>query len=306
MPEEGPRRGLVGAFWRVRPWAPPCHCRRPPPGGIAAARADSEVRDTGARLAVAACRSPPAGPPGRRVGRTRAISESVTSGKPQVTNMQMRQNGPTSRTVGPTRNASWVRLRRVRARRNTATNCPSASVLAHTAISPRLDAGDHRDRRATGRRRMRHETVDRHGTRSYPTAGPDREHIVPRDGSPPYFRERLAVTVKGKAMRDVFLYEPDTKEVRLESEVPTVKFGACSRPEIWVQGRGGGHGAVGPAVRHLHDPPPSAGVGPTARPSPSQQPLPAHRAERPGSGEGHHPANRRGQGAGQRPLPMPG
>ena len=36
----------------------------------------------------------------------------------------------------------------------------------------------------------------------YPTAGPDREHIVPRDdGSPPYFRERLAVTVKGKAMR---------------------------------------------------------------------------------------------------------
>ncbi|MCB0934585.1 MAG: hypothetical protein KDB55_01040 [Mycobacterium sp.] len=72
---------------------------------------------------------------------------------------------------------------------------------------------------------MRHETVDRHGTRSYPTAGPDREHIVPRDGSPPYFRERLAVTVKGKAMRDVFLYEPDTKEVRLESEVPTVKFG---------------------------------------------------------------------------------
>ncbi len=78
---------------------------------------------------------------------------------------------------------------------------------------------------------MAHQIVDRHGTRSYPSAGSDREHIVPRDGSPAYFRERLDVTVKGKAMRDVFLYEPDTKEVRLESEVPTVKFGG-----LWTTG----------------------------------------------------------------------
>ncbi|HTY27034.1 MAG TPA: hypothetical protein VMD51_02660 [Mycobacterium sp.] len=78
---------------------------------------------------------------------------------------------------------------------------------------------------------MRYETVDRHGTRSYPTDGAHREHIVPRDGTPAYYRERLEVKVKGKSMRDVFLYEPDTEEVRLDSEIPTVKFGG-----LWTTG----------------------------------------------------------------------
>ena len=72
---------------------------------------------------------------------------------------------------------------------------------------------------------MPHETVDHRGTRSYPTAEASREHIVPRDGTPAYYRERLSVTINGKTMRDVFLYEPDTEEVRLESDIPTVKFG---------------------------------------------------------------------------------
>ena len=95
------------------------------------------------------------------------------------------KNGPASRTVNPDTQRVPGEASTRPCRRNTATNCPSASVLAHTAISPRLDAGDHRDRRATGRRRMRHETVDRHGTRSYPTAGPDREHIVPATAARP-------------------------------------------------------------------------------------------------------------------------
>lgn len=72
---------------------------------------------------------------------------------------------------------------------------------------------------------MSYETVDPHGTRSYQTAESTREHLVPRDGTPPYYRERLAVQISGKPLRDVFLYEPDRKEVPLVSEVPIVKFG---------------------------------------------------------------------------------
>ena len=78
---------------------------------------------------------------------------------------------------------------------------------------------------------MPYEVTDRRGTRSYPTAEASREHIVPRDGAPPFYRERLVVEINGKTMRDVFLYEPDTKEVRLQSEVPTVKFGG-----LWTTG----------------------------------------------------------------------
>ena len=72
---------------------------------------------------------------------------------------------------------------------------------------------------------MPYENVDSRGTRAYPTAQASREHIVPRDETPAYYRERLSVSIGGKTMRDVFLYEPDTEDVRLVSEVPTVKFG---------------------------------------------------------------------------------
>lgn len=78
---------------------------------------------------------------------------------------------------------------------------------------------------------MLYDTVDHHGTRSYRAAGSDREHIVPRDGTPAYYRERLAVTFNGKPMRDVFLYEPDPEDVHLQCEVPTVKFGG-----LWTTG----------------------------------------------------------------------
>ncbi|MEB3982031.1 hypothetical protein OQ968_12230 [Mycobacterium sp. 663a-19] len=78
---------------------------------------------------------------------------------------------------------------------------------------------------------MPYEIVDRHGTRSYATREVAREHIVPRDGTPPYYRERLAATINGKTIREIFLYEPDTREVPLTSEIPTVKFGG-----LWTTG----------------------------------------------------------------------
>ncbi|MGO9383886.1 MAG: hypothetical protein ACLP4W_17800 [Mycobacterium sp.] len=78
---------------------------------------------------------------------------------------------------------------------------------------------------------MPHEIVDRSGTRSYPTGEASREHLVPRDGTPPYYRERLAAKINGKSIRDIFLYEPDTKEVPLVSDIPTVKFGG-----LWTTG----------------------------------------------------------------------
>lgn len=78
---------------------------------------------------------------------------------------------------------------------------------------------------------MSHKIVDRRGTRSYPTGEASREHIVPRDGTPPYYRERLAAKINGKTIRDVFLYEPDTEEVPLVSDIPMVKFGG-----LWTTG----------------------------------------------------------------------
>ncbi len=78
---------------------------------------------------------------------------------------------------------------------------------------------------------MVHETVDGRGTRSYPTGAASREHLVPSDGTPPYYRERLDVKLNGKTIRDVFLYEPDTKEVPLVSDIATVKFGG-----LWTTG----------------------------------------------------------------------
>jgi hypothetical protein len=78
---------------------------------------------------------------------------------------------------------------------------------------------------------MSYEIVDRRGTRSYPTGEASREHIVPRDGTPPYYRERLAAKIDGRTIRDVFLYEPDTEEVPLVSDIATVKFGG-----LWTTG----------------------------------------------------------------------
>ena len=78
---------------------------------------------------------------------------------------------------------------------------------------------------------MSYEIVDRRGTRSYPTGEASREHIVPRNGTPPYYRERLAAKINGKTIREIFLYEPDTKEVPLVTEIPTVKFGG-----LWTTG----------------------------------------------------------------------
>src|ERR1035441_309442 len=78
---------------------------------------------------------------------------------------------------------------------------------------------------------MSYEIVDRRGTRSYPTGEVSREHIVPSDGTPPYYRERLAAKIDGRTIRDVFLYEPDTEEVPLVSDIATVKFGG-----LWTTG----------------------------------------------------------------------
>ncbi len=78
---------------------------------------------------------------------------------------------------------------------------------------------------------MAYETVDRRGTRSYRTGQASREHLVPRDGTPPFYRERLDVKFNGKTIRDVFLYEPDTREVPLVSDIATVKFGG-----LWTTG----------------------------------------------------------------------
>jgi len=78
---------------------------------------------------------------------------------------------------------------------------------------------------------MPHQTVDHRGTRSYATREVDREHIVPRDGTPPYYRERLTAKINGKTIREIFLYEPDTKDIPLVSEIPTVKFGG-----LWTTG----------------------------------------------------------------------
>ncbi len=78
---------------------------------------------------------------------------------------------------------------------------------------------------------MSYEIVDRRGTQSHPTGVASREHIVPRDGTPPYYRERLAAKIDGRMIRDVFLYEPDTKEVPLVSDIATVKFGG-----LWTTG----------------------------------------------------------------------
>jgi hypothetical protein len=78
---------------------------------------------------------------------------------------------------------------------------------------------------------MPYETVDHRGTRSYATTEATREHIVPRDGTPPYYRERLAAKINGKTIREIYLYEPDTKEVPLVSDIPTVKFGG-----LWTTG----------------------------------------------------------------------
>jgi pimeloyl-ACP methyl ester carboxylesterase len=78
---------------------------------------------------------------------------------------------------------------------------------------------------------MPYKTVDHSGTRSYATREVSREHIVPRDGTPPYYRERLAAKINGKTIREIFLYEPDTKEVPLALEIPTVKFGG-----LWTTG----------------------------------------------------------------------
>jgi hypothetical protein len=78
---------------------------------------------------------------------------------------------------------------------------------------------------------MPYEILDPFGTRSYPTGEASREHIVPRDGTPPYYRERLAAKINGKMIRDVFLYEPDTEEIPLVSDIPTVKFGG-----LWTTG----------------------------------------------------------------------
>jgi len=54
---------------------------------------------------------------------------------------------------------------------------------------------------------------------------------VPHDGTPSYYRERLAAKIDGRTIRDVFLYEPDTKEVTLVSDIATVKFGG-----LWTTG----------------------------------------------------------------------
>jgi pimeloyl-ACP methyl ester carboxylesterase len=78
---------------------------------------------------------------------------------------------------------------------------------------------------------MPYETIDHHGTRSYATREVSREHIVPRDGTPSYYRERLAAKINGKTIREIFLYEPDIKEVPLVSQIPTVKFGG-----LWTTG----------------------------------------------------------------------
>jgi len=78
---------------------------------------------------------------------------------------------------------------------------------------------------------MPYETVDHRGTRSYATTEASREHIVPRDGTPPYYRERLAAKINGKTIREIYLYEPDTKEIPLVSDIPTVKFGG-----LWTTG----------------------------------------------------------------------
>ena len=78
---------------------------------------------------------------------------------------------------------------------------------------------------------MPYDIVDARGTQSYPTGEASREHIVPRDGTPPYYRERLAAKIDGGMIRDVFLYEPDTEEVPLVSDIATVKFGG-----LWTTG----------------------------------------------------------------------
>lgn len=78
---------------------------------------------------------------------------------------------------------------------------------------------------------MPHETVDHHGTRSYATHEVSREHIVPRDGTPAYYRCRLEATINGKTIREIYLYEPDTKEIPLVTEIPVVKFGG-----LWTTG----------------------------------------------------------------------
>jgi pimeloyl-ACP methyl ester carboxylesterase len=78
---------------------------------------------------------------------------------------------------------------------------------------------------------MPYEIVDACGTRSYPTGEASREHIVPRDGKLPYYRERLAAKIDGRTIRDLFLYEPDTEEVPLVSDIATVKFGG-----LWTTG----------------------------------------------------------------------
>jgi len=78
---------------------------------------------------------------------------------------------------------------------------------------------------------MPYEIVDSQGTRSYSTGDANREHIVPRDGTQPYYRERLVATIDSKTIKDVFLYEPDIEEVRLVSEIATVKFGG-----LWTTG----------------------------------------------------------------------
>ncbi len=78
---------------------------------------------------------------------------------------------------------------------------------------------------------MSYEIIDRHGMRSYPTGQASREHIVPGDGKLPYYRERLVAKIDGRTIRDVFLYEPDTEEVPLVSDIATVKFGG-----LWTTG----------------------------------------------------------------------
>jgi len=78
---------------------------------------------------------------------------------------------------------------------------------------------------------MPYDIVDDRGTRSYATHEVSREHIVPRDGTPPYYRERLGAKINGRTIKEIYLYEPDTKEVPLVTEIPTVKFGG-----LWTTG----------------------------------------------------------------------
>ena len=108
----------------------------------------------------------------------------------------------------------------------------------------------------------------------------DREHIVPRDGSPPYFRERLAVTVRARRCGTSSSTSPTPKEVRLGVGGPDRQVrGLFTTGNLAPRGEAAATAQSGQTVRHLHDPPPSAGVGPTARPSPSQQPPTCNTAQ---------------------------